>query len=244
MNIIPVIDILNGEVVRGVAGRRSEYRPIVSKLTESIDAVSVARAIRDAFGLYEFYVADLDGILSQTPNHSIYEQLSELGFGLMIDCGVTSTQQVVDLKRNNRIRPIVSLECCRSPEELSNCVRESPDTIFSLDLISGVPRKSRNSLDWTDRPIDVVRQAVEANARSLIVLDLADVGMSTGGSTDELCRHVKNAFPTIELIAGGGVRDATDLARFSRLGVDGLLVASALHDGRLTRHEIERALRD
>ena len=41
---------------------------------------------------------------------------------------------------------------------------------------------------------------------SIIILDLSDVGMGTGGSTDSLCRFVRNEFPRIRLIAGGGVR--------------------------------------
>ena len=45
MRIIPVLDVLGGCVVRGVGGRRDEYRPIVSKLCNSREppAVTVFR---------------------------------------------------------------------------------------------------------------------------------------------------------------------------------------------------------
>ena len=36
MEVIPVIDLLGGQVVRGVAGRRDEYRPIVSQIAEAV----------------------------------------------------------------------------------------------------------------------------------------------------------------------------------------------------------------
>ena len=35
MDILPVLDTLDGQVVRGVAGRRTQYRRIESKLTTS-----------------------------------------------------------------------------------------------------------------------------------------------------------------------------------------------------------------
>src|SRR3954451_10657844 len=50
MFFLPVIDVRGGIVVRALAGRRSEYRPLVSTLTESADPVTVATAIRDRYG--------------------------------------------------------------------------------------------------------------------------------------------------------------------------------------------------
>ena len=88
MKVIPVLDLLDGCVVRGVAGRRSEYRPIVSQRTGSSEPLVVARAIRDAFGLCEFYIADLDGILRHQPKLAVYRQLMDDGFQLLVDAGV------------------------------------------------------------------------------------------------------------------------------------------------------------
>src|SRR5579872_5647704 len=47
MRIVPVLDLLGGVVVRGVGGRRREYRPVVSRLTPSCDPLDVARAFAD-----------------------------------------------------------------------------------------------------------------------------------------------------------------------------------------------------
>jgi phosphoribosylformimino-5-aminoimidazole carboxamide ribotide isomerase len=43
----------------------------------------------------------------------------------------------------------------------------------------------------------------------------------------------------LHLVTGGGVRDIADLTRLVELGVQGVLVASALHDGRITREDVE-----
>ena len=93
MRLIPVLDILNGVVVRGVAGNRDLYRPIESGLTSSVKALDIARAIRSSYGFDEFYVADLDAIMHEQPRESLYQELIADGFRLWIDAGVKDAAQ-------------------------------------------------------------------------------------------------------------------------------------------------------
>jgi phosphoribosylformimino-5-aminoimidazole carboxamide ribotide isomerase len=72
----------------------------------------------------------------------------------------------------------------------------------------------------------------------MIVLDLAGVGVGRGVPTHTLCRQLLEDFPRLELMTGGGVRNADDLARLQTLGVGGVLIASALHDGSLTPEDV------
>ena len=238
MKVLPVLDVLNGQVVRGVAGRRENYRPIVSRLTNSSDPQSVARAVRDAFGLDQFYVADLDGILRQKPNFDLYRLLTGDGFQLLVDAGVRHPSDAVKIQGDTCLHVVVGLETCRSPENLARIVACTSNVTFSLDLQNGIPRFSEDASGWSDELNEIVRQVVLANVSSIIVLDLSDVGMGTGGSTDSLCRSIRHEFPGVQLITGGGVRSRDDLIRLSKLGVDGVLVASALHDGRLVRRDL------
>lgn len=125
MRILPVLDILGGIVVRALAGRRSEYRPLVSRLTESTDPVTVAGAIRERFGWSEFYVADLDAIIAHRfpDNIRVYERLRAAGFRLWLDAGVREPADA------NRIatyadKVIVGLETLR---DSATCARSFPD---------------------------------------------------------------------------------------------------------------------
>jgi phosphoribosylformimino-5-aminoimidazole carboxamide ribotide isomerase len=72
----------------------------------------------------------------------------------------------------------------------------------------------------------------------MIVLDLADVGVSRGTGTLDLVRRLRSAHPQLELTAGGGVRGIDDLRQLADAGCDAALVASALHDGRITPDEV------
>lgn len=239
MQIWPVLDLLNGVVVRGVAGQRSEYRPLISQLTQSVQALEVARALRDAFDFRQFYVADLDAILYHQPNQDLYRQLVADGFALLIDSGIDSVSQSLAVRQAGGT-PIVGLESCPDPQTLAGIVAANQGEItFSLDLQDGRPLLPGHSNGWKTAPLEIVGQAVQAGIQDLIVLDLADVGTSSGGRTQDLCRQILASFPTLRLIGGGGVRSLEDVRRLGQAGVGGVLVASALHDGRLTPADVQ-----
>jgi uncharacterized protein related to proFAR isomerase len=62
------------------------------------------------------------------------------------------------------------------------------------------------------------------------VLDLARVGTGMGPDV-ALIAELHAAFPGLELLAGGGVRDDGDLRALAGAGAAGALVATALHRG-------------
>ena len=242
MLVLPVLDILNGQVVRGVAGHRQEYCQIVSQLTPNSDPFSIACAIRDTFGLVDLYVADLDGIVHRQPRIDLYRHLIADGFRLLVDAGIRHFEEATHLRSQVDVDVVVGLESCRSPDELARIAVQIPNVTFSLDLRRGHPCRASDAEVWASEPIAIIQQVVQSNVNSIIVLDLSDVGMATGGSTDSVCREIRNDFPEVRLVAGGGVRGPHDLVRLSSLGVDAVLVASALHDGRLVRSEIDAIL--
>jgi phosphoribosylformimino-5-aminoimidazole carboxamide ribotide isomerase len=108
--------------------------------------------------------------------------------------------------------------------------------VFSLDLRNGQPLTASQELaaQTAER---LVAQAVGAGAAAVIVLDLARVGGGAGPDLDLIAR-VRIAGSSVALFAGGGVRDAQDLARLKSAGCQGALVASALLDGTLTPQDL------
>jgi phosphoribosylformimino-5-aminoimidazole carboxamide ribotide isomerase len=239
MEILPVLDLLEGIVVRGVAGRRSEYRPIVSHLTDVPDVLSVARAFRSQFGLTRLYVADLDAIIYQRPNFDIYHTLASEGFELLIDAGsreIAAANQVVEAGAK---KAIAGLETWPGPVELAELCDDlgAAQVVFSLDLLRGASVGQLDSWGTSD-PFEIGAGAVQCGVTEMIVLDLAQVGVGEGVTTGSLCRRFKERFPGLSIITGGGIRNMADLLKLADLGVSGVLIASALHDGRIGAREI------
>jgi phosphoribosylformimino-5-aminoimidazole carboxamide ribotide isomerase len=234
MQLLPVLDLKGGLVVRGVGGRRQEYQPVVSKLTSSALPLDVARAFREHFGLTRLYVADLDAIAGSQAALPIYTALQADGFSLWVDAGIRTAADAVPLQTAGVEGIIAGLETLSGPAALAELCQQvgKERVIFSLDLNAGEPLTS--SAEWGNKEIwSIVQNATACGVQRLIVLDLVRVGVGGGTGTEELCRRLVREYPSLEVIAGGGIRDAEDLRRLEACGVQGALVASALHDGRL-----------
>jgi phosphoribosylformimino-5-aminoimidazole carboxamide ribotide isomerase len=234
MRIIPVMDIKNGVVVRGIAGQREDYRPIVSQLTSSYLAVDVAKAFRDQLGLGEVYLADLDAIGGQEPAWNIYGDIRSLGCRLWVDAGVRDLADAQKLIRGGISDIIIGLETLAGPREVQAIcdILGAERVIFSLDMKNGEPLGNVNGWSKADA-YSIANEAIGLGIRRLIILDLARVGLGRGLGTEELCHRIVKANPEIEICAGGGIQGPQDLTRLAECEVQGVLVASALHDGRL-----------
>lgn len=232
LRLIPVLDLLNGVVVRGVAGQRESYRPIESRIVDSCDALDVARAFREKFALTELYVADLDAIIHQKRNDAILARLADDGFRLMIDAGVRSMRDAEAIARLGEVSIIAGLETIPGPSLLSDlCRRFTPGRIvFSLDLRGG--RLLGDFRAWKSKePLAAATEAIESGVRRMIVIDLAQVGVSEGPGSLALCRAIRAADSDLEITSGGGVRSVTDLDAMAASGINAALVATALHNG-------------
>jgi phosphoribosylformimino-5-aminoimidazole carboxamide ribotide isomerase len=243
MRIVPVLDIQAGQVVRGVGGRRHEYLPIRSKLVAGAEPIAVSVAFRTVLRLNELYVGDLDAIAGKPPALDLYRGLRQQGFDLWVDAGLRDVEDAGLLLEAGVEQVVFGLETLRGPEALAIAVKQLGErAVFSLDLKSGQPLANRAAWDHADAT-SLAKRAIALGVRRMIVLDLAQVGSDAGTRTEALCREFLDIDPELELLAGGGVRDVADLRRLQSIGVSGVLIASALHDGRLAREELAPFLR-
>jgi len=195
----------------------------------------------------EIYVADLDAIEGADPAWDSLSAIAGAGMRLWVDAGIRNVRDAERLAVRSLQPPgkaidrlIVGLESIAGPSELGTLTDfVGPEhLVFSLDLKAGWP--VARSPQWQDtEPIEIVGQVYGRGIRSIIVLDLAQVGMGRGVSTLPLCRQIAKGFGGVEVITGGGVASRDDLIALAEAGVDAALVASALHDGRVRRTDIE-----
>lgn len=244
MFVVPVIDLQAGVVVRGVAGRREEYRPIASQLTSDPAPASVAQALAATFGFCHVYVADLTAIAGRSPDFAAYAAIARFLPNLMIDAGVADAPAADRLMQGAAAcgllpQLVVGLESLASPHDLSALLADRPSeqVVFSLDLKAGAPITRIAAWQGAD-PLAIATAVVELGIERMIVLDLADVGVGRGTGTLDLVARLHTTYPHLRLVAGGGVRGRDDLRQLQAAGCGGALVASALHDGRLTRADV------
>lgn len=244
MRIIPVIDLKGGIVVRAIAGHRDQYQPVSSRLAADPSPAAVACGFSQLLGSSEIYVADLDAIAGADPDWRSLEAIAASGLRILLDCGVGSPQRaaaILDACRDHTgIQAIiVGLESLERPADLETTRQAIGErhAVFSLDMRDGHLWNAGEAWHgWSPRA--VADRVIAAGYDRLIVLDIGAVGRDRGPIVGDLCREIRDAHPGIPLIAGGGIRHAEDLTRLAQRGCDAVLVASALHDGRLSRDTI------
>jgi phosphoribosylformimino-5-aminoimidazole carboxamide ribotide isomerase len=233
MRIVPVMDLKGGIVVHGIAGRRDQYQPVRSVLADSCDPVVLANAFRSQLGLDELYLADLDAISGRPPSLELFHRMSSAGFTLWVDAGLQTAEEVPPLVGAGVSRIVAGLETLAGPDELERVCDTHSETVFSLDLREGRPLLGGSG--WPSDVGEILALALGLGVQRILLLDLARVGVGTGTGTEALCRRLATSYPEVEISAGGGVRGIDDLRNLAADGVGAALVASALHDGRLTR---------
>lgn len=223
MRIIPVLDLKGGEVVRAAKGRRDLYRPIVTPLSQSPDAVSVAQGLRSLHDFRTFYIADLDAIEGRDPNRAALARLKAMPDApeLWIDAAFADAGTLAAALADAAIWPVLGSES-QADADLLRRFRDHPRLILSLDFFA---EGYHGPASLFDQP--------QYWPQQVIVMTLARVGAGAGPDFARL-RDIKAMAGDRSVVAAGGVRDEADIRALVAHGIDGALVATSLHDGTLT----------
>jgi uncharacterized protein related to proFAR isomerase len=223
--IIPVLDLKHGAVARARAGDRANYQPIVSPLAADSAPASVLRGL---LGLAPFpivYIADLDAIGGEGDHRATLWSLAaatpQVAFWL--DGGFTTLASARPVLRPG-IVPVFGSETLADADALAAVLAaRGPDGfVLSLDYRGGA------LLGKAD-----IERRIELWPNRLILMTLDRVGTGGGPDIEGLRRLRERAAPRA-VFAAGGVRSETDIIALEEAGIVGALVATALHDGRLS----------
>jgi phosphoribosylformimino-5-aminoimidazole carboxamide ribotide isomerase len=240
LEVIPVIDVLSGVVVHAVRGKRKEYKPLESILTKSVDPVEVAKAFKN-LGFKELYVADLDAIIDCSTDFQVFKRIvDETGLKLMVDAGVTNFERAEALFASGVSKIVVGTETLETKNFVAEAVARfgSDRVIVSLDF-KGDKVLVKLGFDGCLSPLCLLGEFEEKGLSTVIVLDLARVGSGEGVNLDFLRKVLAES--GLDVYVGGGVRDIEDLIELKNLGVTGVLVATALHTGKITVEGLRQA---
>jgi len=230
MDVIPVIDLKGGAVVRARLGRRETYAPIETPLAATSAPLDIVAGLLALYPFRTIYAADLDAIERRGDHGAVLRALGEAfpAVTFWVDAGVTEVDAARSwLARHERDALVLGSESLKDAAALA-ALRGEKRVVLSLDFAGerflGDPAILAAPRLWPARAI---------------VMTLGRVGADAGPDFERLAslRRPDGA----ALYAAGGVRGPDDLAALARAGVKGALVASALHDGRLTGADVKAA---
>lgn len=239
MLLIPVIDLLQGQVVHARRGERDNYQPIHSSLCAGSAAGDIVSALLALHPFSHLYIADLDAIQKNGENINIINELHKSfpSLKIWLDAGVSNAHHFHKLAAHQLGRIVLGSETLQDLSLLTiptEHQRAKIAPVLSLDFFAeqfrGPDDLQHNAQLW---PADN------------IVMSLSRVGADTGPDFDRLSHHLslaQRATPRKNIYAAGGVRHIADLMQLRDMGVAGALIASALHDGRITRDDLKNVV--
>lgn len=228
MQAIPVIDLMGGEVVRARMGDRLSYRPIETPLSPTADPIDVVRGLLAAYPFPALYVADLDAIQGAGDNFSVLRRIRATfpAVRMWIDRGAACSDAIDALVRADLGTPVLGSESQRDGALIARH-RESRRVVLSLDFRG----------DDFQGPGEILAEPNHWPGR-VIVMTLARVGSRNGPDFARLAA-IRSIAQGRRIYAAGGVRDAGDLSALKTAGAAGALIATALHEGRIVKADLE-----
>jgi phosphoribosylformimino-5-aminoimidazole carboxamide ribotide isomerase len=245
VRLYPAIDILAGNAVRLVKG------DFDAKKIYDADPAAAARGWV-AQGATHLHVVDLDGAKVGEPVNleHLRRIASDSGVPVQYGGGLRTAAAIERALDAGAARVIVGTAALIDPQMLHDALeRHGPERV----LVGVDVRGGEAAIDgWTRSAgvgaAQVFAQLIEQGVRTLVYTNVDRDGMLSGVDGDDVVWAARAAAPGA-LIVSGGIGSIDDLALLARLrtehgldAIDGVIVGTALYEGRFTIAQAHAAL--
>ena len=230
MEIIPAIDLRQGQVVRlsqGDFNRQSTF---------SDDPLKVAQGFVDA-GAIRIHVVDLDGALEGSPQQSqLYGALARsLSVPLEVGGGFRAKDHVATALDAGIGRIVLGTAAIADPDMVEQAIEKhgANRVVVGLDANNGKVAVSGWTKTTDVDAIDLMTHMYEVGVRRFVFTDIARDGTLTEPNFDSVAVMVQHgiALGDGHIIASGGIGELDHLRRLTNLGAEGAIVGTAIYRG-------------
>lgn len=234
MEIIPAIDLIDGKCVRLTQGdynQKTEY---------SSDPLEIAKRFEDS-GIRRLHLVDLDGAKQKKiVNHAVLKRIAS-NTNLHIDFGggIQSDEDIA-LAFDCGAKQITGGSIAvRNEEMLLNWIAKygADKIILGADCLNEVIAVHGWQESAGISVYDLIEKYTKAGIQYCICTDVSKDGLLQGPSMD-LYKKILEKFPTLKLIASGGVSQFSDLEELEALGVFGTIVGKAYYEERISLEQL------
>ena len=225
--VVPAVDMQNGEVVQLVGGERGTERTYG-------DPVESAERWVEA-GAETLHLVDLDGAFEgERKNAAAVESIVRaVDVDVQLGGGIRTVGDAVGLLGAGVDRVILGTAAVETPEIVGEVSETHPGSVMvSLDAKGGEVVVS----GWTEGTgIDPAEAAAryEAEGAGAILFTDVDVEGQLGGIRRDPVERVVEAVD-IPVVASGGVSTLEDVRTLRNVGASAVVVGTALYEGRFT----------
>ena len=238
IELIPAIDIIDGKCVRlsqGDYDTKKVYNEYPLEVAKEFEAIGVRR----------LHVVDLDGAKSShVVNYKVLDAIAG-HTSLIIDFGggIKSDEDLVIAFENGAQMVTLGSVAVKQPELFKRWLAQygAEKIILGADV-----KDNRISVNgWLEEGpqelMPFLTDYTQEGVNKVLCTDISRDGMLQGPSI-ELYKQVMQQFPSMHLIASGGVSCLDDILRLEDAGIPAVVFGKALYEGRITMKDLKRLM--
>jgi phosphoribosylformimino-5-aminoimidazole carboxamide ribotide isomerase len=232
--VIPAVDMQDGQVVQLVGGERGTD-------TTYGDPVEAAQRWVEA-GAETLHLVDLDGAFEGRRRNApaIDAVLDAVDAAVQLGGGIRTAEDATGLLDRGVDRVILGTAAVENPSIVGDISADHPGSVMvSLDAKDGEVVVS----GWTEGtgldPAEAATRYEDVGAGAILFTDVDVEGRLDGVRTEPVERVVDAV--DIPVVASGGVATVEDIRALKGAGAGAVVVGSALYEGEFTLAEAQRA---
>ena len=235
MQILPAIDIKEGQVVRLFKGDFNQ------KTVVNPDVIGQSKILAQA-GIDFIHVVDLDGAFDgRATNRDLIAKLKkESGLGVEVGGGIRTLEQIEDYLAVGIDRVIIGSMAVKNPDFVKAALEKfgSDKVVVGIDAKNGMVA-TEGWLETSNVDYISLAKAMEKIGVTLFVYtDIDRDGTLTGPNFEHYDRLVAE-LTTAKVIASGGIAEQSDLVKLQQIGVAGTIVGKAYYNGNISLEELK-----
>jgi phosphoribosylformimino-5-aminoimidazole carboxamide ribotide isomerase len=236
MQIIPAIDIIDGKCVRLTEGDYAQ------ETIYNENPLEVAKAF-EAAGIKRLHLVDLDGAKAgAVKNWKVLESIA-LNTKLVIDFGGgIKTDEDVSLvfERGASLATIGSIAVANSTLFLSWVATYGAERFFLGADVKDNCIAVNGWMQTSTTPIELfIGDYLAQGITNIFCTDVTKDGRLEGPST-ALYQSLIQMFPSLKLVASGGVSSIQDLETLDSIGCAGAIVGKAIYENRISLETLQQ----
>ncbi len=234
IELIPAIDIIDGKCVRLTKG---DYN---KKTVYNDSPADVARQFED-MGFKRLHVVDLDGAKSKHIVNDHVLRAITAATKLKVDFG-GGLKTDDDLKKafeaGASMVTIGSIAVTK-PELFLSWLEEygADKLILGADVRNGKISINGWKEDSAEELLPFLKQYVDHGVKNVLCTEISKDGTLQGPAI-ELYRQIMDAYPTMHLIASGGVGSTNDIRNLNESGIPAVVFGKAFYEGKINIEEL------
>jgi phosphoribosylformimino-5-aminoimidazole carboxamide ribotide isomerase len=234
MQIIPAIDIIEGKCVRLTEGDYAQ------KIIYNEDPLEVAKTF-EGMGLNRLHLVDLDGARAgEVVNWKVLEKIANKT-GLTIDFGggIKTEATLKTVLNTGATYATIGSLAVKSPLVFEEWLSRFGAQSFLLG--ADVYEEKIAIGGWIEKTnIDIiafVQSYMDKGVSQIFCTDIQKDGKLQGPSI-QLYEKIIKQFPTLQLVASGGVSQLLDLQALRTIGCSGAIVGKAIYENKISLKQL------